>query len=100
MSNLIMQFDLTVRNSKYRELLNILERELSREIPYGCQERKVLQSLDDMNVFNFKLLWHDHTSMNTYLNSHDFKVLNGGLTTLCDKLEFEVFESHRIKMSV
>lgn len=100
MTNLIMQFDLTVRNSKYRELLNILERELARKIPQGCQEREVLQSLDNMNAFNFKLHWHDHSSMHSYLNSNEFKVLNGGLTTLCDKLEFEVYEPHRIKMTV
>ena len=96
MPQLIMQYQITVSNTKYRELLNMIEKELSRPIPFGCSKRDVLQSLDDIHSFTYSLHWNSPSSLTDYLESTDYKAFKGGLNVLSSDIEFSVFEPKEV----
>ena len=87
-----LQFILNVYDSKYRELVNVLDRELSLVKPIGCHYRMAFQSLKKVNQFEFKEEWTDLNLMKSYLDSLPFHSLKGGFELLCEVSQFQVYE--------
>ena len=89
-----MKFQLTyllkVRDSKYREFLNVLEKSLSNQKPARCSNRVAFQSINDMHVFEYREIWKDKTSLEEHMNSNEFKSLRGAFQLLTFVENFSV----------
>ena len=59
MSTILLQYLIEVNNSKYRELLNVFERELTKAKPIGCKQKDVFQSLNNLHKFTYVEYWKD-----------------------------------------
>ena len=77
-----LQFIIHVESSKYREFMNLMEKRIKLNKPYGCTSRMVCQSIEDNNVFDYTENWSDLDNLQLYLQSSNFKALNGAIKLL------------------
>ena len=94
-----LKYTLEVLDSKYREFLNVLERKSTKEKPNKCTQRKALQSISDMNMFEYLEVWTNKESLEEYLQSNDFKSLQGAFQLLTSVKKFAITESSEIEFS-
>ncbi len=93
----LIQYQLVVHDSKYRELLNVIEHTLKKELPKRCIDRMAYQSITNMNVFKYSERWSDLESLKQNLESIDFKTLQGAFKLLCSKNNLLIMEARDIK---
>ena len=77
-----LQFIIHVEGSKYREFMNLMEKQVKLTKPFGCTSRMISQSIEDNNVFDYTENWSDLDDLQLYLQSSDFKTLNGAIKLL------------------
>jgi len=92
-----IQFILEVYDSKYRELVNVLEKEISKERPVGCSSRMAMQSLKDINIFEYSEEWSDLPNLSLHINGNIFKSLKGGFHVLTDIKHFSISKIDELK---
>lgn len=83
---------ITVLGSKYRELLNILEREQQRSLPKGCREKRIFQCVDDLNVINYQEVWDDLDLLIESMRDTRFEFVSSAIKTLSSNWNIEILE--------
>lgn len=95
-----LKYHLRVHDSKYREFLNVVENVLNKQKPANCTKRMVFQSIDDMHFFEYMEAWSDITFLKEYLNSNEFKSLQGAFELLTVVKNFSISKSIELTQSV
>ena len=95
-----LKYNLQVHDSKYREFLNVLENSLNKQKPVKCSKRAALQSINDMQVFEYIEIWTDIDSLKEYMKSDEFMSLRGAFQLLSLIKNFSVTESIELEKSV
>ena len=88
-----LKYQLKVHDSKYRELLNILESNCNKQKPDKCTTRIALQSINDMNIFEYFEVWANIESLKEYMNTNEFKSLLGAFQLLTLIKDFSITKS-------
>ncbi len=91
-----LAYVLKVSSSKYRELMNMLEREIERKTPSGCLFKRAYQSLGNMQVLQYEESWDNLEKLRDHLSSANFRTLVGGFQLLSDFTQVEIFEAKEI----
>ena len=94
-----LKYNLQVHDSKYREFLNVLENSLNKPKPVKCSKRAALQSINDMQVFEYIEIWTDIGSLKEYMKSDEFMSLRGAFQLLSLIKNFSVTESIELEES-
>jgi quinol monooxygenase YgiN len=97
MKKYILHFSIKVNGSKYRELLNILEVELTSVKLQGCLERAIFQSIEDLNSITYVEEWNDLVLLKSSFKGSRFNFIFGAVKNLADEWEMEVLENMKIK---
>ena len=88
-----LKYRLKVHDSKYRELLNVLERKM-RKPPWGeLTDCTAFQAINDMHIFEYLEVWTELESLKKYLNSDEFKSIDGAFQLLTIIEDFSITES-------
>lgn len=88
-----VNISIRVVGSKYRELMNILERELLKEMPATCLDKDLFQSVDDLNMIIYKEVWSNLDNLKSSLKSTRFELVRGAVKSLAESWELEIFEA-------
>ena len=92
-----LTFLIRVNGGKYRELLNLLELELSNTKLEGCSNRAIYQSIEDLNAITFVEQWNDLKLLKSSFKSPRFIYIMGAIKNLSDDWTMEVLESLEVK---
>lgn len=87
-----LQFTVQVNGSKYREFLNLMQKEIDKPKLKGCNMRKLSQSVSNMNEFNYTEEWTDLSLLRGNLATPEFGTIKGAVKVLCDSWTYKVFE--------
>ena len=99
MKDYLLQFIIQVNGAKYREFMNFMEKQLTKEKPIGCASRMICQSIADNNVFVYTEHWSNLESLELHLNSASFQALNGALKVLTTVQDLRIQECIEIEKS-
>ncbi len=91
-----LQFMVQVSSSKYREFVNLMEKEIQLK-PMGCTHKMIGQSLDDSNVFDYSIHWSSYNNLEEHINSVEFRSLMGAVKVLTSIWKVHVEECSEIE---
>ena len=94
-----LKYHVKVHDSKYREFLNVVENISNKHKPDKCSSRMAFQSIDDMHIFEYVEVWKERECLKEYLNSNEFKSLQGAFELLTVVKNFSITESIELEKS-
>jgi quinol monooxygenase YgiN len=86
----LIDFTIEIHHSKFRELANFIERDLSRKKQSGCIKKNLYQDFLEFKNLRYIEEWRNMEELEKHIQSPEFHALEGAISVLSEKFEIHL----------